>query len=190
LVEAGVRLLELSLTSTDALSVLRRICAELGDTALVGAGTVLSDEDARRGAAAGAVFVVTPALCDGATEALRLGMPVLAGAMTPTEVLAARRAGACAVKLFPARQLGPDYVTALRGPYPDLDLVPVGGVGLPEVPQYLAAGALAVGVGSPLAGDAPDGGDLRALRARAEAFLSSVSESVSASIGTERGADG
>lgn len=174
LVETGVRLLEVSLTSTDALGVLARITDSLGGDACIGAGTVLSAEDARNAAAAGARFAVTPAASDGVAAAMELGMPVLAGAMTPSEVLAAHRAGAAAVKLFPADNLGPRYVKALGDPFPGVGLVPVGGVDFADVPHYLDAGALAVGVGSPLAGDAPHGGDLEALKARAERFLTAV----------------
>lgn len=174
LVAAGVRVLEVSLTSVDALRVLSRITADLAPEVHVGAGTVLTAQDARNSRDAGATFAVTPALGAGVDTAVELGMPVLAGAMTPTEVLAARRAGAAAVKLYPAGSLGPGYVRALGDPFPEVGLVPVGGVGLPEVPEYLAAGALAVGVGSPLCGDAPHGGDLTALRERAERFVAAV----------------
>ncbi|MGA6161363.1 bifunctional 4-hydroxy-2-oxoglutarate aldolase/2-dehydro-3-deoxy-phosphogluconate aldolase [Amycolatopsis magusensis] len=174
LVEAGVRLLEVSLTSADALRVLEATASVVGGRAHLGAGTVLSAEDARRARDAGATFAVTPALGEGVTAAVELGMPVLAGAMTPTEVLAAHRAGATAVKLFPAGALGPDYVRALGDPFPGIGLVPVGGVGADQIPAYFEAGALAVGVAGPLAGDAPHGGDLDALRTRAAAFLAAV----------------
>lgn len=173
LAEEGVDLMEISLTSADALTVLERVVAGSG-TAEVGAGTVLTAGDARRAHEAGASFAVTPALCEGVAAAVELGLPVLAGAMTPSEVLAAHRAGAAAVKLFPAAGPGPAYVAALRGPFPGIDLVPVGGVGADDVGPYLRAGAVAVGVGGPLAGDAVDGGDLDALRARARAFLAAA----------------
>jgi 2-dehydro-3-deoxyphosphogluconate aldolase/(4S)-4-hydroxy-2-oxoglutarate aldolase len=101
-------------------------------------------------------------------------MPVLAGAMTPTEVLDAIRRGAELVKLFPASALGPDYVRAVLDPFPTARLVPVGGVGLAEARANLAAGAIAVGVGSPLSGDAPHGGDLTRLRIAAREFLAAV----------------
>lgn len=176
LAEAGVRLLEVSLTSTDALAVLRRVVEELGDDVGVGAGTVLTDADARHVLDTGAAFAVTPALGAGVTTAGELGLPVLAGALTPTEVVAARDAGAAAVKVFPAATLGPAHVRALRDPFPDVPLVPVGGVDLPDVPRYFAAGACAVGVGSPLTGDAPHGGDTAALRERAAAFVAAARE--------------
>ncbi|WP_262403504.1 bifunctional 4-hydroxy-2-oxoglutarate aldolase/2-dehydro-3-deoxy-phosphogluconate aldolase [Actinomadura sp. CNU-125] len=101
-------------------------------------------------------------------------MPVLAGALTPTEVAAAAASGVDAVKLFPASAHGPGYLKALRDPFPDVPFVPVGGVGRDEAVEYLALGAVAVGVGSPLCGDAPHGGDLDALRARARAFVAAV----------------
>lgn len=124
---------------------------------------------------AGADFVVTPAVCEGVTEAKRLGLPVLAGVMTPSDIVAARRLGADAYKLFPAAQAGgPGYLKALRGPFPDLPFVPVGGVDDGAARDYLALGATAVGVGSPLIGDAADGGSTDALRARTRAFLDAV----------------
>ncbi|HEY0497716.1 MAG TPA: bifunctional 4-hydroxy-2-oxoglutarate aldolase/2-dehydro-3-deoxy-phosphogluconate aldolase, partial [Kutzneria sp.] len=94
-----------------------------------------------------------------------------AGALTPTEIESAVSVGAEAVKLFPASLGGPAYLSALRQPFPDVPFVPVGGVGLAETESYLAAGAIAVGVGSPLVGDAAAGGDLSALAERAARFV-------------------
>ena len=168
LIEHGVELLEVSLTGRDAFAVLERLA---GAGRRVGAGTVLTADDARRARDAGAAFAVTPALGEGVTASVDLGLPVLAGALTPTEVHAAVTAGAAAVKLFPASTFGPGYLAALRAPFPDVPFVPVGGIGADDVPRYLAAGALAVGVGGPLVGDAPDGGDLTALARRARSFL-------------------
>jgi 2-dehydro-3-deoxyphosphogluconate aldolase/(4S)-4-hydroxy-2-oxoglutarate aldolase len=174
LIEEGVSVLEVSLTSVDAFGVLERVTAEAGGDVRIGAGTVLTRDDAYRARDAGVTFAVTPALGAGVTTAVSIGLPVLAGAMTPTEVLAAVDAGAAAVKLFPAEFLGPAYVKALHGPFPEVGVVPVGGVGLEEAGAYLRAGALAVGASGPLAGDAPNGGDLTALRSRARAFLAAV----------------
>ncbi|MEU6850859.1 bifunctional 4-hydroxy-2-oxoglutarate aldolase/2-dehydro-3-deoxy-phosphogluconate aldolase [Actinacidiphila alni] len=175
LVEEGVTLVEVSLSGRDALDVIARARAALGPGAPLGAGTVLTARDARDAHRAGADFVVTPALGEGVTAARELGLPVLAGVMTPTDVVAAVRLGATALKIFPAAQAGgPDYLRALRGPFPDLPFVPVGGVDARAARAYLAAGALAVGVGSPLVGDAADGGSAAALRARARDFLATV----------------
>ncbi|MCK1816307.1 bifunctional 4-hydroxy-2-oxoglutarate aldolase/2-dehydro-3-deoxy-phosphogluconate aldolase [Streptomyces sp. XM4011] len=166
----GVRLVEVSLTTPEADEVIRRAIRETGPDAIVGAGTVVTREDALRARDAGASWMVTPALGQGLEQAVALGVPVLAGALTPTEAVAAMRAGAHAVKLFPASLGGPGYLRALRDPLPDVPFVPVGGVNAELVPAYFAAGAVAVGVGSPLLGDAADGGDPAALRERARAF--------------------
>lgn len=104
LAEEGLPLIEVSLSGRDALDVIRRARAALGPAAPLGAGTVLTAEDAAAVRDAGADFVVTPAVCEGVTEAKRLGLPVLAGVMTPSDIVAAQRLGADAYKLFPAAQ--------------------------------------------------------------------------------------
>jgi 2-dehydro-3-deoxyphosphogluconate aldolase/(4S)-4-hydroxy-2-oxoglutarate aldolase len=174
LADSGVKLIEVSLTSTDALGVLRRATAALGADHGLGAGTVLTVDEARQAAAAGASYLVTPALAPSLAEAGRLGLPVLAGALTPTEVVQANTVGATAVKLFPASLGGPDYLRALRDPFPRTPFVPVGGVDAESARGYLDRGAIAVGVGSPLLGDAAHGGDRSALRRRAADFLAAV----------------
>lgn len=174
LADSGVKLIEVSFTSTDALGVLRRARAALGADYGLGAGTVLTVDEARQAAAAGAGYLVTPALAPSLAEAGRLGLPVLAGALTPTEVVQANTGGATAVKLFPASLGGPDYLRALRDPFPRTPFVPVGGVDAESARGYLDRGAIAVGVGSPLLGDAARGGDLSALRRRAADFLAAV----------------
>jgi 2-dehydro-3-deoxyphosphogluconate aldolase/(4S)-4-hydroxy-2-oxoglutarate aldolase len=171
LFDAGVRLVEVSLTTPGASAAIERIVAAKPPGSWVGAGTVLTVSDVADVVAAGAAFVVTPALAESVHESVRLGLPVAAGAFTPSEVLQAQSAGAAVVKLFPASSLGPGYLRALRGPFRDVPLMAVGGVGIEETSAYLAAGALAVGVGSPLLGDAASGGDLGQLRQRAERYL-------------------
>jgi 2-dehydro-3-deoxyphosphogluconate aldolase/(4S)-4-hydroxy-2-oxoglutarate aldolase len=181
LAKEGVHLMEISLSGQDALGVLARAREALGPDAALGAGTVLTADDARAAHRAGAGFVVTPGLGDGVHAARDLGLPVLAGVMTPTEIIAARQAGATALKLFPAAEAGgPGYLKALSGPFPGLPFVPVGGVDAEAARAYLARGAVAVGVGSPLGGDAADGGDLGALRDRARGFLHVVREATGA----------
>ncbi|MEU0970897.1 bifunctional 4-hydroxy-2-oxoglutarate aldolase/2-dehydro-3-deoxy-phosphogluconate aldolase, partial [Streptomyces sp. NPDC005917] len=153
LAEEGIELIEVSLSGTDALTVLARARKELGPDRPLGAGTVLTAADARAAHLAGATFAVTPGLGAGVDTALQLGMPVLAGVLTPTDVIAAQARGAAALKLFPAAEAGgAAYLKALRGPFPDAVLVPVGGVDVAAARAYLAAGATAVGVGSPLVG--------------------------------------
>ncbi|MDH6493852.1 MULTISPECIES: bifunctional 4-hydroxy-2-oxoglutarate aldolase/2-dehydro-3-deoxy-phosphogluconate aldolase [unclassified Streptomyces] len=177
LAEEGIDLIEVSLSSVDALAVIARSAAELGPHRPIGAGTVLTADDARAAQDAGAAFAVTPGLGAGADTARELGLPVLAGVMTPTEVITAQAQGADALKLFPAAHAGgPAYLTALRAPFPDAAFVPVGGVDLEAARAYLTAGATAVGVGSPLVADAADGGSLSALRRRARAFRNAVEE--------------
>ncbi|MEW1994424.1 bifunctional 4-hydroxy-2-oxoglutarate aldolase/2-dehydro-3-deoxy-phosphogluconate aldolase [Streptomyces coelicoflavus] len=177
LADEGVELIEVSLTGKDALVVIERARAALGPGRPLGAGTVLTADDAVAAHRAGADFAVTPGLGEGVVAARELGMPVLAGVMTPTDVITARTLGATALKIFPAAQAGgPAYVKALRGPFPYEALVPVGGVDEAAARAHLAAGATAVGVGSPLSGDAADGGSLDALRARARAFRAAVGE--------------
>jgi 2-dehydro-3-deoxyphosphogluconate aldolase/(4S)-4-hydroxy-2-oxoglutarate aldolase len=168
LAEEGIDLVEVSLTSADALTVIRRAAAA---TPGVGAGTVLTAADAQAAVEAGASYLVTPGISEGAREGVRLGVPVLVGALTPSEVIAAAELGATAVKVFPVAQLGgPSYLRALRAPFPDVPFVAVGGVAAEAVPDYLAAGAAAVGVASPLTGDFAAGGDIDALRERARAM--------------------
>ncbi|HST83116.1 MAG TPA: bifunctional 4-hydroxy-2-oxoglutarate aldolase/2-dehydro-3-deoxy-phosphogluconate aldolase [Kineosporiaceae bacterium] len=178
LADEGIDLVEVSLTTVDALSVIRRADTEMGGLIGLGAGTVLTAADAQAAVEAGAAYLVTPGISAGAREGIRLGVPVLVGALTPSEVVAAVELGATAVKLFPVAQLGgPPYLRALRAPFPDVPFVPVGGVATEAVPAYLAAGAVAVGVGSPLIGDAADGGDLRALAERARAIRAAAHRS-------------
>lgn len=170
LIDSGIGCLEVSLSGTDALGALADLAAAAPRGALVGAGTALTAADVRRASDAGARFIVTPGLTESVEEARRRGLPVLGGALTPTEIIAARER-CTAVKLFPASVFGPRYLAALRGPLPDLDIVPVGGIDAAAAEAFLAAGALAVGVGSPLVGDAADGGSILELRERARAYL-------------------
>jgi 2-dehydro-3-deoxyphosphogluconate aldolase/(4S)-4-hydroxy-2-oxoglutarate aldolase len=174
LAEKGIDLVELSLTSADPLAVVERARAEFGDRFALGAGTVITAADARAAVEAGASYLVTPCLGEAVPEAASLGVPVLVGALTPTEVAAAVTQGAAAVKLFPAEVGGPAYLRALRAPFPDVPFVPVGGVDAAAAVAYLKCGAVAVGVGSPLLGDAPSGGSLDALRTRARQIRAAV----------------
>lgn len=176
LIDEGFRYLEVSLNTRDALEVIARVVREAPDGTRIGAGTVLTVDDVRRVRDAGAHFAVTPAVAQSVAESARLGFPVIAGAMTPTESVAAMQQGATAIKLFPASIGGPPYLKALRDPLPDVPFVAVGGVDVAAVGEYFAVGAIAVGLGSPLLGDAPSGGDLGALRDRARAFQAAAAE--------------
>jgi 2-dehydro-3-deoxyphosphogluconate aldolase / (4S)-4-hydroxy-2-oxoglutarate aldolase len=170
LYEGGVRAIEVTLTSEGALEAFGRLREELPGDALLGVGTVRSVAAAEEAVGAGATYLVAPDFRPEVVAWARArGMPVVPGALTPSEVAAAWAAGATAVKVFPVSAVGgPAYVKAIRAPLPEVPLVPTGGVGLDDVGAYLEAGAAAVGIGSPLLGDAGDpGGDLAALANRA-----------------------
>ncbi|KGJ80384.1 aldolase [Cryobacterium roopkundense] len=171
LLESGVRFVEVSLVTTDALRVIEEIVRLAPPEAVIGAGTVLTRQHVAQAADVGAQFMVTPAVTVAVAESAERGIAVLAGALTPTEVVAALDLGATAVKLFPSSSGGPAYLRALRDPLPAVPFVPVGGVDASVMVEYLRCGAVAVGVGSPLLGDAARGGDLDALRGRATDFL-------------------
>ena len=170
LYEGGVRAIEVTLTSKGALEAFGRLRRELADDTLLGVGTVRSVADAELAVAAGAAYLVSPGFRPEVVDwAVGRGVPVVPGALTPTEVAAAWAAGATAVKVFPVSAVGgPAYCKALSAPLPEVPLVPTGGVGIEDIGAYLAAGAVAVGIGSPLLGDAGDpGGDLGGLAERA-----------------------
>jgi 2-dehydro-3-deoxyphosphogluconate aldolase/(4S)-4-hydroxy-2-oxoglutarate aldolase len=176
----GIRSLELTLTTEGALDVVARLVARVPEGTDVGVGTVLSADAVDRAADAGARFVVSPSVDPAVIEAAaRHGIASYPGALTPTEIATAWSAGATAVKLFPAGALGPSYLSAVRAPLPDVPLIPTGGIALEEAGTWLAAGAVAVGVGSPLIGDAlATGGDLDALAQRAQAVCAAVGAQV------------
>jgi 2-dehydro-3-deoxyphosphogluconate aldolase/(4S)-4-hydroxy-2-oxoglutarate aldolase len=170
LYEGGVRAVEVTLTSAGALEAFGRLREELPADALLGVGTVRSAADAERAVDAGATYLVAPDFRpEMVAFAVERGIPVVPGALTPTEVAAAWAAGATAVKVFPVSAVGgPGYLKAIRAPLPEVPLVPTGGIGIDDVGAYLAAGAVAVGIGSPLLGDAGDpDGDLAGLADRA-----------------------
>ena len=150
LADGGIRTVELTFTTPDVLTHVRRAAEAAGTTGtLLGVGTVLSGDQARAAIDAGARFLVTPGLRPEVAEAaVRAGVPVFLGAFTPTEVAQAVDLGSAAVKLFPAGQLGPGYLKDLRGPYPSVQLLPSGGVSAGNAASWLAAGALAVCAGT------------------------------------------
>lgn len=162
LVEDGVRVLEITMDAPSAGDDLAAVRDRLGGRdVIVGAGTVLRRGQLEDALAAGADFGVSPLLDPGVLDAaLAAGLPFVPGAMTPTEVAAAWAAGATFVKLFPASAVGPAFARELRGPLPDVQLVPTGGIDATNAAAFLEAGAAAVGIGSALTG-----GDREARRA-------------------------
>jgi len=170
--DAGFTALEITMNTPAAVEQIRAARESVGDTADVGAGTVTTLEDLDKAEAAGASFVVTPAVVpEVITAAVQRGLPVFAGAFTPTEVLAAHRLGATMVKLFPAHRLGPDYLRDLRGPFPTIQLLPTGGITPENLPAYLAAGAAGFGIGGALfPPDRTHAGDWAWIRSRAASY--------------------
>lgn len=151
LFEGGIDVIEVTFTVPNALEILASVKKELGNRVLLGMGTVLDPESARAALLAGAEFIVSPSLN---LEVIRLchryDKVVMPGAFTPTEILAAWEAGADVVKVFPSDVVGPSYLKALRGPFPQIRLMPTGGVNLETLPAFIKAGASAVGVGGSL----------------------------------------
>ncbi|HMF39936.1 MAG TPA: bifunctional 4-hydroxy-2-oxoglutarate aldolase/2-dehydro-3-deoxy-phosphogluconate aldolase [Polyangia bacterium] len=148
----GISIFEITMTVPNATAAIRSLVDRLGDRAIVGAGTVLDAAAAHACIEAGAAFIVSPGLdLPTIAAAHERGVPIMPGALTPTEVITAWKAGADMVKIFPASAVGgPKYLKALRGPLPDVKLLPTGGVNAQTAGEYIAAGAAALGVGSEL----------------------------------------
>jgi len=149
--DGGVTAMEVTMTTPNALAVIENVSRDLGDSILMGVGTVLDETTARLALLAGAQFVVTPvmrpeviALCN------RYSVPIVSGAYTPTEALAAHEAGADFIKIFPADGLGPGYVRALKAPLPQLQIIPTGGVDVDTCGDFIRAGCAAVAAGGSL----------------------------------------
>lgn len=163
---SGLSIFEITMTVPGAVDVIRTLAARFGGRALVGAGTVLSAGDARACIDAGARFIVSPGFDHGTVQAAHeRDVPAIPGALTPTEVITAWQAGADMVKIFPCSAMGgAKYLRALRGPLPQVKMLPTGGISLATVDEYVAAGAAALGVGGELI-------DLAALAAGKDAVL-------------------
>lgn len=142
----------------------------------MGVGTVLDEATARLAMLAGAEYVVTPVMLPEVIAACRrYSVPIVCGAMTPTEALAAHEAGADFVKIFPADNLGPNFIKNLKGPLPQIEIIPTGGIGIENCADYIRAGCIAVGVGSTLVGkDILGNKDWTELSRRAQAMVATV----------------
>ena len=176
LAEGGVSAAEVTFTVPDAVEVIRQVRREVGDAVVLGAGTVLDPETARAALLAGAEYIVAPTVHP---EVIRLcrryDKAVMPGAFTPTEILTAWEAGADVVKVFPADVGGPAYLKAIRGPLPQIRLMPTGGVDLTTAENFLKAGACCLGVGGALVDPkAIAAGDFARIRSLAEQYTAIV----------------
>ncbi len=150
--KGGIPIVEITMTVPGAIEVIRELAKSCGSDVLIGAGTVLNAEDARRCIDAGAQFLVTPGFNRATVEfAARESKLIMAGALTPTEIIEAWTAGSDFVKVFPCGQVGgAKYIKALKGPLPQIPLVPTGGVNLSTAAEFIEAGAAALGIGGEL----------------------------------------
>jgi 2-dehydro-3-deoxyphosphogluconate aldolase/(4S)-4-hydroxy-2-oxoglutarate aldolase len=177
--QAGLKVAEITMTVPNAIGAIGAVAKRFAGKVLVGAGTVTDAETARRAVDAGAEFIVTPCLVPEVIDAARRAdVAVLPGALTPTEVFEAFRLGGDMVKIFPAQSVGgAAYLRALRGPFPDIPLVPTGGVTLENIADMFTAGAAAVGVGTEMISkDALARRDYAAISALAGQFLAAAQQ--------------
>jgi 2-dehydro-3-deoxyphosphogluconate aldolase / (4S)-4-hydroxy-2-oxoglutarate aldolase len=177
--DGGIPIVEITMTVPDAVEVIRELRKSAISGVLIGAGTVLDVETARRCVDAGAEFLVSPGLNLSTVEfAAREGTLMLAGALTPTEVFTAWNSGADFVKIFPCGQVGgAKYIKALKGPFPQIPLVPTGGVNLNTAAEFIEAGAAALGIGGELVqGEALKAGRLEVIVENARRFLAIVKQ--------------
>jgi len=179
LLHAGLPVVEITMTVPNAIDAIGAVAKRFAGKVLLGAGTVTDSVMCKRAVDAGAEFIVTPCLVPEVIEAaLRAEVAVLPGALTPTEVFEAHRLGGDMVKVFPVQSVGgAGYLRALRAPFPDIPLVPTGGVTLENLAEMFKAGAAAVGVGTELVSkDALARRDYAAIGALAKQFLEKVSQ--------------
>lgn len=173
LLAGGVDVMEITFTVPQPLRILQQVADQVGDRALLGAGTILDSETARAAILAGAEFIVSPSTDLRVIELCqRYDKLVMPGALTPTEVVTAWQAGADIVKIFPSDVTGPSYLKALRGPLPQVRMMPTGGVNLETAEQFLRAGACALGAGGALVEPAAVAdGDMRRIENQAREFV-------------------
>jgi 2-dehydro-3-deoxyphosphogluconate aldolase/(4S)-4-hydroxy-2-oxoglutarate aldolase len=173
----GLNCLELTMTTPGALELCAKVSKELPQV-LLGLGTVLDAETARKGIAAGAKFIVTPAVRPEVIKACNeAGVPVLGGSLTPTEVYTSWELGADVIKIFPAEFFGPAYIKSMKGPFPKIEIMPTGGVTPETVGEFLKNGAFATAAGSALVSPAAlKNKDWAAITARAKEFVAAANK--------------
>ena len=178
LVEGGVQGIEITFTTPDALEVVSSLHREFGEDIILGMGTLTRPEQAAAAKSAGAVFLVSPHTEEKLAAAMvASGLAVMMGALTPSEVMMARNLGSDVVKLFPGSLGGPAYLKSLRGPFPDIPLMPTGGVSRDNLREWFAAGAFAVGAGSNLCPkDLAISGEFMKITQIAKEYITAVKE--------------
>lgn len=176
LVAGGVTGIEITYSTPEPAEVIREVARRHGAGVYLGAGTITRPEQAAEVAEAGAQFLVSPGSVPHVAEAmLATGKVTMLGALTPTEVMVAHDLGAHVIKVFPASLGGPGYLKSLRGPFPDLDFMPTGGVNASNIREWFAAGAIAVGAGGDLvSGAALASGDWLTITETARSFVAAL----------------
>lgn len=182
LIAGGVRGIEITYSTPNAPQVVKTLTQQYGDDILLGMGTLTEVEHAAQALQAGASFLVSPHCEKALAEAmLATGLPVMIGALTPTEVIQAYRLGSDVVKIFPGSLVGPDYIKALKGPFPYIPMMPTGGVSVENVAAWFKAGVFAVGAGSNLCPTAwAKEGRFADITATARLFVEAVNQAKSA----------
>jgi len=174
----GIDAIEITFTVPNALQIIETVSDQLGDKILLGAGTVLDAETARSAMLAGAEFFVSPGISRPMIEMCRrYDKLVFPGAFTPTEIMSAWEMGCDAIKIFPSDVAGPKHLKALKGPFPQIPMVPTGGISISNIKQFFDAGAIAVGTGGSLAPkSAIESGDFDLIRKNAESFVNALAD--------------
>lgn len=176
IIAGGINFIEITMTVPGAVEIIKAMCDKYADNkeVVIGAGTVLDPETARAVILAGAQYVVSPGLnVDTIKLCNRYRVPMLPGVMTPTEAITALEAGCDVIKIFPGNLVGPAAISSFRGPLPQAEFMPSGGVDVPNVGDWIAKGACAVGTGSSLTKGA-NTGDYAAVTAKAQEFVKAV----------------
>ncbi|MFP3853599.1 MAG: bifunctional 4-hydroxy-2-oxoglutarate aldolase/2-dehydro-3-deoxy-phosphogluconate aldolase [Anaerolineales bacterium] len=182
LVEGGVRGIEITFTTPNATQVVRDLLHSFSEEIVLGMGTLTEPDHAEEAKQAGASFIVSPYTESSLASAMTdTGLVVMLGALTPSEVMRSLQLGSDIVKLFPGSAFGPDYLRALRGPYPQLNVMPTGGVDLDNLADWFAAGVFAVGAGSSLCPrEWAQQGEFHRISKRAEQFMTVARQARSA----------
>ncbi|RSL32169.1 bifunctional 4-hydroxy-2-oxoglutarate aldolase/2-dehydro-3-deoxy-phosphogluconate aldolase [Salibacterium salarium] len=181
LLEGGVRTLEITMETPNVLAAIEKLRKTYKDELIVGAGTVLDPETARSAIMAGAQFIFAPTVNPETIKmAKRYGVISIPGAMTPTEILTAYESGADVIKVFPANLFGPRYLKDIKGPLPQIPLMPTGGITVDNIKEYIDHGAVAVGVGSALVNTKNpwNNEEKEALTKRARAFTDAYQKAI------------